>query len=211
MGHEDLKKKRGSAYNRRDRLIDQGNELLHKWNGKDDWSEAEYRDFNIQVPMLALFSGIGENKVCATMAKVFRSIAQIIIKKKIPFGVEMATLLLNCRVISKRIQKDLSDSIRQFIENEAMFQSYWDEVIDKDRTYDRLRKISGIAKSLDYLGYSVEGSFPGELMDRERRDVDLINDTLPMMAFCQLLSDYHWKKIDDDFLIRLYCRLCPSI
>lgn len=207
MGQMELKKGKTTAYNRRDRLIDLGNVLLHKWNGNDDWSEEEFRDFNIQTPMYALMSEIGESKVCSAISKVFRSIANVIIKKQIPFGVEMATLLLNCRNLCKRLPKELSESIRSFIEDEAMFQSYWDEVIAEKSAYGRLRKLAGIVKAFDYLGYSVEGSYTGELMERERREIGLIKDSRTMMAFCRLLPDYRWIRIDTEYLNKLYARI----
>lgn len=205
MGHEDFKAKRGTAFNRRDRLIKLGNRILAKWNGKDDWSEQEFRDFNAFVRLHSFMEELGESKISNAISKnAFRSIAYVIMKKKIPFGIEMATLLIHTRSVCKRLPKDLSDFIKDFLLDEAMTDSAWDCVVDDNNTYQRLRKLYNISKALDLLNYSVEKSYTSRLMNREQNSEDLTHDTLTMLAFCQLLPDYNWQGTDKGFLTRLY-------
>lgn len=203
MGHEDLKAKRGTAFNRRDRLIKLGNRILAKWNGTDDWSEQEFRDFNIQAPAFDLMTELEEKKICASLGKIFQSLVNDIFHKELSFSPEIAKAIVNCRRICKRIPKEISDKIKKYLEWTICLESTWDPFCDPDIDYDRLRKLVVSCGAVTLMGYHPELAYTKRLMDRERVTVMTSDDPRYIMDFCRLLPDYDWFRIDADYLHRL--------
>lgn len=208
MGEEDIRKCRMTKFNRADRLIDIGNELLRRWK-KDDFSLREFHDFNIQAPMYSFFREMANERICKDIAKGFKFFASHIISKGNPIGFETIGILINARITNRRLPKEISEGISEIFEHQVYPSQIWDGASDRseDADYDRLLQEYLVTKTVELQKYDVEHSFPAERIKRESIDIFTNSDIRCHSVFSRWLTDYNWAFADTDYLSRYYNKL----